>query len=81
MKLPTEANVVAIPALALYGQNRIYRIVEGRLESLAVQRVGEWTNADGTSLTLVRSSKLQNGDDILVTQLPNAVTGLLVEVR
>jgi multidrug efflux pump subunit AcrA (membrane-fusion protein) len=81
VKLPTEANVVAIPALALYGQNRIYRIVEGRLESLAVQRVGEWTNADGTSLTLVRSSKLQNGDDILVTQLPNAVTGLLVEVR
>ena len=81
VKLHTEANVVAIPALALYGQNRIYRIVEGRLESLAVQRVGEWTNADGTSLTLVRSSKLQNGDDILVTQLPNAVTGLLVEVR
>jgi len=81
VKLPTQANVVALPELAIYGQNRIYRIVEQRLEALNISRVGDWTSPAGERLTLVRSAQLRSGDNILITQLPNAVTGLLVEMR
>jgi multidrug efflux pump subunit AcrA (membrane-fusion protein) len=81
VKLPTEANVITLPALAIYGQNRIYRIVDDRLEALSIQRVGDWTSPKGQRLTLVRGADLRSGDNILITQLPNAVTGLLVEKR
>ena len=81
VKLPTEANVVALPALAIYGQNRIYLIVEQRLQAISISRVGDWTSPSGEQLTLVRSADLRSGDQVLTTQLPNAVTGLLVETR
>ena len=44
-------------------------------------RVGDWTSPSGEQLTLVRSAELQSGDQVMTTQLPNAVTGLLVESR
>ncbi|HCH23935.1 MAG TPA: secretion protein HlyD [Oceanospirillaceae bacterium] len=81
MQLPKVQQVVAIPSLALYGQNRVYRIVDSRLQAIAVDRIGDITDADGQSLTLVRSADLQDHDLLLITQLPNAVSGLLVEAR
>ena len=79
--LPTEAKVVALPALAIYGQNRIYRIIDQRLQGISISRVGDWTSPTGERLTLIRSAELRSGDHILITQLSNAVTGLLVEMR
>lgn len=81
VELPTETNVVALPALAIYGQNRIYRIIDQRLQAINISRVGDWTSPTGERLTLVRSAELRSGDNVLITQLPNAVTGLLVEMR
>ena len=81
VKLPTQKNVAALPELAIYGQNRIYRIVDQRLQVLSIIRVGDWTSPAGDRLTLVRSNELRSGDKVLITQLPNAVTGLLVEAR
>jgi multidrug efflux pump subunit AcrA (membrane-fusion protein) len=81
MQLPTEANVAAVPALAVYGQSRVYRIVDQRLQAVSIHRVGEWTSPTGEHLTLVRGANLRTGDQLLTTQLPNAVTGLLVETR
>jgi multidrug efflux pump subunit AcrA (membrane-fusion protein) len=81
VKLPTQANVAALPPLAIYGQNRIYRIIDQRLQAVSIQRVGDWTSPTGERLTLVRSADLRSGDQVLTTQLPNAVTGLLVETR
>jgi len=81
VKLPTQTNVAALPPLAIYGQNRIYRIIDQRLEALSIMRVGDWTSPSGEQLTLVRSAELQSGDQVMTTQLPNAVTGLLVESR
>ena len=81
VKLPIQKNVAALPELAIYGQNRIYRIVDQRLEVLSIIRVGDWTSPAGDRLTLVRSNELRSGDKVLITQLPNAVTGLLVEAR
>ena len=81
MQLPQVKQVVAIPNLALYGQNRVYRIVDSRLQAVAVDRLGDITGPEGQPLTLVRSAALQDHDLLLITQLPNAVSGLLVEAR
>ena len=81
LALPEETNVAAIPALALYGQNRVYRIVDNRLQAVLVERLGEIRGPNGQPMTLIRSADLQEDDQLITTQLPNAVTGLLVELN
>ncbi len=81
LALPEEANVAAIPALALYGQGRVYRIVDNRLQAVQVERLGEIRGTNQQPLTLIRSADLNDGDLLITTQLPNAVTGLLVEIN
>ena len=81
LALPEETNVAAIPALALYGQNRVYRIVDNRLQAVLVERLGEIRGPNGAPMTLIRSTDLDNDDLLITTQLPNAVTGLLVELN
>jgi hypothetical protein len=81
LALPVEQQVVAIPALALYGQNRVYRVVENRLQAVLVERLGEIRNSEGQPLTLIRGNDLNDDDQLITTQLPNAITGLLVETR
>jgi hypothetical protein len=52
---------------------------EDTLEALEVERLGQ-RPAAGETEVLVRSSALANGDRILTSRLPAAVTGLKVEV-
>ncbi|MGM0516692.1 MAG: efflux RND transporter periplasmic adaptor subunit [Pseudomonadota bacterium] len=79
LRLPLVENAVAIPRSALYGNDRLYRIVDGRLESLRVERLGTAANdAEAGDRLLVRSPALSAGDRIATTQLPNAVDGLRV---
>ncbi|MEW6677116.1 MAG: biotin/lipoyl-binding protein [Pseudomonadota bacterium] len=78
-RAPLE-GVVVVPYAALFGGNRLYRVVDGRLQALEVEVLGEAAaSADGSRL-LVRSPGIAQGDSILVTHLPNALTGLKVEV-
>tara|TARA_R110002050_G_scaffold71891_3_gene154773 strand:+ start:178970 stop:180178 length:1209 start_codon:yes stop_codon:yes gene_type:complete len=79
LKLASQKNVVALPFNALYGLDHIYRIKEGYLQSVSIERVGESTSREGEKHILLRSSELQQGDQIVSTQLPNAITGLRVE--
>jgi hypothetical protein len=81
MQLPAKRNVAAIPSQAIYGQNRVYRVRDNRLQAVTIKRVGDWADANGNYLTLVSGQQLQEGDLLMTTQLPNAVTGLLVEVN
>lgn len=80
LDLPPEEGVVALPFEALYGLDRIYRLADGRMAALAVERVGERREAEGRVQVLVRSPELAAGDRIVTTQLPNAITGLKVTV-
>lgn len=80
VELPPENDTVPLPAQALYGLNRVYRLEEGRMNALEVERIGEYRLPDGDVQVLVRSPALQAGDRIVTTQLPNAVNGLKVEV-
>lgn len=76
-RAPVDA-AVAIPYTALFGGGQVYRIEAGRLHALAVQVLGD---AGGrASSLLVKSPVLKQGDLLLATHLPNAMTGLKVEV-
>jgi HlyD family secretion protein len=75
-------NVVAVPYTALFGGRQLYRIEAGRLKALDVEVLGDAGGVFGqdTPRLLVRSPALKRGDTLLVTHLPNAMSGLKVEV-
>ncbi len=75
--LPVE-QAVALPHEALYGRDRIYRLVDGRMAALPVERLGETLAENGTTRLLLRSPALRAGDRVIVTRLPNAMDGLRV---
>jgi HlyD family secretion protein len=77
--MPAEQNVVALPVQSIYENNRIYEVVDNRLNAIEVERIGELQTPDGGYRVLVRSPKLSGGRAIITTQLPKAISGLLVE--
>lgn len=77
--LPAEADVIALPAHALYQRDRIYQVRDSRLQAITVNRIGEYQNEQGQHRVLVRSAQLAAGDSVMTTQLPRAITGLLVQ--
>lgn len=79
LDLPLASAAFALPYAALYGQDRLYVIEQGRLAVRQVEQVGEqWR--DGERWALVRG-ELSPQDWVLVTHLPNAISGLPVQVR
>ena len=80
LDLPAVDDAVAIPRSALYGNDHLYRIRDGRLERVRIERLGAAAVPDdsGRSQLLVRAPALAAGDRIATTQLPNAVDGLKV---
>ncbi len=77
-KLPAEDDVIAVPYQAIYGNSRLYLLHEDRLQGVDVESIGQYVDAEGNSLLLVKSSQIKNGDEIVITHLPNAVSGLKV---
>jgi len=65
LKLPEQEQLVALPFEALYGTERIYKWVEGRMKAVTVERVGEQVTAEGESRVLIRSSALLPGDQVI----------------
>lgn len=77
---PSHPRALALPFTALHGNDRLYRVETGRLERLAVERLGETRGPDGTRLALVAGEALTDGQRIMITHLPNAMPGLRVEI-
>jgi len=81
LTLPPREDLLALPAQALYGLDRIYLIdAEQRLRARPVRHVGDLRLPDGSSQVLLQASGLPAGSTVLTTQLPNAVEGLKVSV-
>ena len=80
LTLPQIDKVIGITPRALYGTDRVYRVTEGKLESVMVTNVGNAHNSTGEPLVLIQSSNLKAGDQVIITQLPNAISGLPVKV-
>jgi len=81
VELPTEFDVIAVPLTALYGRDQIYKMDNGRLKGVRVERVGDYVDSDGNSQVLIRSDTISDGDELVISQLPNAVDGLRIEAR
>lgn len=79
MQLAAQEALVALPYEALYGLDHVYVLDQDRMRRVAVDRVGE-TRSGRLPQVLVRSDELSVGTEVIVTQLPNAVNGLLVDV-
>lgn len=79
LQLAEQDNVIELPFSALYGMDRVYQIDDEHLRSITIERVGEKSSTDGNTL-IIRSNELTAGDLIATTQLPNAITGLRVEI-
>jgi len=79
LHMPPLDNAVALPPTAIYGQQRIYRVVDGTLHTIMIQRLGEVLMDNGERWQLVRGD-IQAGDEILITQLSSAVGGLKVKL-
>jgi hypothetical protein len=79
VRLPAQPGLVALPAQALYENERIYTVSEGRLRAIAVERIGETLDASGAYQILIRSDGALVGQQVIITALPRAVDGLLVE--
>ena len=80
LRLPEQGGALAIPYQAIYGNSRIYRIADSRLEAVNVETLGQLRTQNGDMMLLVGGEQLRDGDQIVTTHLPNAVTGLLVKV-
>lgn len=80
LQLPPIKNVVVISADSLYGNSQVYRVVEGRLASIPVRRVGQFSNAQGQPMLMLDGTDFKNGEQILTSRLPQAVSGMQVEV-
>jgi len=81
LNLPKQSRVVALPYEAVYGINRIYKLIDGRMKGITIERIGEQVLTKEQSHILVRSPALQTGEQIIVTQLPNAMEGLKVQAE
>lgn len=80
LTLPKIDNVIGITPRALYGTDRVYRVKEGKLESVLVSKLGNTHDSNGDPLVLIQSNNLKAEDKLIITQLPNAITGLPVKI-
>jgi HlyD family secretion protein len=76
--LPPEDDVIAVPYQAIYGNSRLYLLQENRLQGVDVESLGQYIDNDGTAYLLVKSAEINTDDKIVITHLPNAVSGLKV---
>jgi multidrug efflux pump subunit AcrA (membrane-fusion protein) len=81
LQLAPIDGLIPIPFAALYGLDTVYKINKGLLQSVRIDKVGEQQGADGEKLLLIRSEQLQSGDQLVATQLPNAIDGLRVRAQ
>jgi multidrug efflux pump subunit AcrA (membrane-fusion protein) len=71
------ADAIAIPYTALYAGRQVYRVIDDRLQAVEVTVRGELP--DQPARLIVTSAALRPGDRLVVTHLPNAVSGLKVQ--
>lgn len=86
LALPAEAHAVAVPSNAIYDLSRVFRVTDGRLQAITIEKLGDFrppgesSSTGGARHLLIRSAELRAGDQIIANQLPNAMSGLKVQI-
>ncbi|MFG1489792.1 HlyD family efflux transporter periplasmic adaptor subunit [Oceanospirillum sp. HFRX-1_2] len=78
--LPPVEQAIALPGTAFYGQNRIYLVEKDQLVSHEVKRLGTIQTHENQLNILISAETIPANSQILITQLPNAITGLPVRI-
>lgn len=79
-RAPTD-NTLAIPFSALYGADIVYLMTDdNRMQRAEVTRIGESRSVAGERQLLITGEALVEGERLITTHLPNAMTGLKVEL-
>ena len=81
LNLSPVSPTITVPREALYGTDRLYKIIDNRLHVVAVNVVGEQRSEDESGRLILRSDALNEGDRVLVTKFANAMEGLRVTDR
>lgn len=76
LEIPTQQRGFAVPYSALYSSDRVYVVEDNRLVLRKVSVVGE-VDVNNVRWALIEGD-LAEGDQLSVTHLPNAISGLLV---
>jgi len=79
LQLTPVDGAFAVPIDALYGTDTVYRVVDQRLQAVKVKRLGDYPPVNGKARVLLYAADVRDHDVIMVTQLPNAIAGLLVK--
>jgi len=80
LKLPSTMNAFIIPTTALYGIDRIYKIIDSRLVTTKVNVLGDYISDKSGQYLVVTSDNITDGELIMTTQLPDAIENLLVKL-
>ena len=76
-----RSDTLSIPFSALYGADSVYLLSsDGRMKRVRIERIGEGRGSNGERRLLVTGEALISGAQLITTHLPNAVTGLKVDV-
>ncbi len=80
IELPAVDGVFGAPRESLYGMERVYKIIDGRLVAADVDVVGDQAAWDEAGGLLLRGEGFVDGDLLLATKFANAMEGLAVVV-
>jgi len=81
LERPTHKNAISVPYSALYGRDSVYVMTDkSRMQRVAVNRLGQARAGNEERHVLISAEGLQAGDSLITTHLPNAMTGLKVEL-
>jgi multidrug efflux pump subunit AcrA (membrane-fusion protein) len=78
VQLAPEADSFAVPYTALFGNDKVYVVRDERLQRVKVDLLGD-VLVKGERWALLKGD-VKEGDAIMTTHLPNAITGLKVKV-
>jgi multidrug efflux pump subunit AcrA (membrane-fusion protein) len=79
LALGTLPDTAAVPLESLYGESRVFKVVDDRMVGIEITRLGEYRSKSGATLALIEAPELRAGDQIVTTNLPNAIDGLRVK--
>lgn len=81
LERPARQQAVEVPFSALYGADSVYLMTDdGRMKRIEIERIGEARSDNGDRRLLIAGDQLTPGARLIITHLPNAVTGLRVEL-
>lgn len=80
LDLPPVANAIRIPETALFKDHYVYIVHSDKLQRVQVNIKGSIKMANGSQSYIITSSKISPNQQLLITHLANARTGLNVKM-